>query len=117
MSKFNAKRVVIDGITFDSKKEAVRYGELLLLSKAGHLHNLKVHPPFELVAKFKHPIAGNQRAITYTGDFAYTEARPGSGWVHVVEDVKTTATKTQAYKLRRKLFLKRYPEIDHREVE
>ena len=115
-SKYHAKKVVIDGLTFDSKKEAQRYGELLLLQRAGHLHSLKVHPPFELQAKFHHPIAGNQRAMTYTADFSYVEAPP-RGWGSVVEDVKTKATKTEAYKLRRKLFLKRYPEIDPREVE
>ena len=47
--KYNAKRTVVDGITFDSRKEARRYGELKLLEKAGEIIYLKTHPSFPIV--------------------------------------------------------------------
>ena len=40
MSKYNSKKTVVDGQTFDSKKEANRYQELVLLEKAGVIKNL-----------------------------------------------------------------------------
>ena len=47
-NKYNAVKTVVDGITFDSKKEARRYSELLLLEKAGEIANIMVHPFFNL---------------------------------------------------------------------
>jgi hypothetical protein len=39
MSKFHAKRTQVDGIWFDSKAEAGRYGELKLLERAGEIED------------------------------------------------------------------------------
>ena len=47
-SKYNAKKTVVDGITFDSQKEARRYGELKILQKAGKITALKVHPVYSI---------------------------------------------------------------------
>ena len=41
MSKYHSVKTVVNGIVFDSKKEAKRYYELLLLEKAGEIHDLK----------------------------------------------------------------------------
>ena len=38
--KYNARKTVVDGIKFDSKKEAARYSELKLMEKAGEIYNL-----------------------------------------------------------------------------
>ena len=45
-NKYGAKKVTIDGIRFDSKMEAKRYGELRLMAVAGKIAMLKVHPVF-----------------------------------------------------------------------
>ena len=42
MSKYRSRKVVVDGITFDSKKEAWRYRELHLLEQTGEISNLQM---------------------------------------------------------------------------
>ena len=48
MNKYRAKKVTLDGFTFDSKLEARRYGELRFLEKAGKIADLTVHPTFQI---------------------------------------------------------------------
>ena len=52
MSKYNAKKTIVDGITFDSKHEADRYCELKLLLRAGAITDLRLQVPFELQPAF-----------------------------------------------------------------
>ena len=105
-NKYNARRVTIDGITFASKKEAARYQELKLLEAAGKITDLRAHPRYEL--KVNDILIGY-----YTPDSYYWELYCGN----VVEEVKGgNATKTEAYRLRVKLFKALYPGIDHREI-
>lgn len=47
-SKYGAVRTVINGIPFDSKAEARRYGELKLIEQAGGLAKLEIHPVFKI---------------------------------------------------------------------
>jgi hypothetical protein len=47
-NKYGATKTTIDGITFDSKKEAQRYCELRLLQKAGEITHLELQPAFRL---------------------------------------------------------------------
>lgn len=103
-NKFNAHRTTVDGITFDSKKEAKRYGELRLLEKAGEIRNLELQPKFPL-------IVNGVKVCTYIADAAYFEKN-----ARVVEDVKSGPTKTAAYRIKRKLLLALNPGLDHREV-
>lgn len=103
MSKYHAKKTVVDGITFDSKKEAQRYAELKLLEKAGEISNLKLQPVFELQPMFSKN-GKTYRGITYIGDFMYWVVG-GSQWV--IEDVK--GVQTEVFKIKRKLFEMRYP--------
>lgn len=100
--KYKAKKVVVDGITFDSKKEARRYQELKLLEKAGVIKGLVLQPCFLLQDKFKYKDK-TERKIKYIADFQYYVVKD-KRWV--IEDVK--GYKTDVYKLKRKLFLKRY---------
>ena len=44
--KYRSKRTVVDGITFDSKKEANRYCELKLLEKSGEIKNLELQKKY-----------------------------------------------------------------------
>ena len=112
MNKYNAKRQIIDGYTFDSQKEARRYGELRLLEKAGEITNLTIHPKFVLQSGFMWH-GKKIRPITYSADFMYQEAAD-----IIVEDVKGgKATQTQLFKVKVKILKQKYPELDFRIVE
>ena len=98
-SKYNARKIIIDGLQFDSQKEANRYAELSLLEKAGKISGLKTQVKFELIPK-----QGGERACNYIADFVYTDAETGQ---KIVEDVKGYR-KGQAYAvftIKRKLML------------
>ena len=95
MSKYNAKKITIDGIEFASRKEASRYAELKVMERAGIIRDLKMQEEFELIPK-----CGKERPAKYHADFSYTVPATSE---RVVEDVKSRATKTQDYILRRKL--------------
>jgi len=92
-NKYGAKKTVIDGITFDSKKEAARYQTLRMMLAAGKISDLKVHHPFSLYVR-------NVRCGTYEADFVYFDQ---DGKL-VVEDVKSSATRTALYRFKRKVF-------------
>lgn len=110
-TKFGNVKVKIDGHNFDSKKEAKRYGELLLLEAAGEIGRLELQPKYVLQDAFYHRGAPH-RAITYTADFSYWEKGQ-----KVVEDVKSPPTRRKTdYVIRKKLFLKQHPEIVFKET-
>lgn len=110
--KYGNKKVVCDGIKFDSRKEAIRYKELLLLLKAGAIQDLQLQKTFELIPaqyeyferyskKGKRLKDGKicvEKAVTYKADFVYTE-----NGKTVVEDTK--GFKTKDYIIKRKLML------------
>lgn len=103
-SKFRAIKTEVDGITFDSKKEAERYAMLRLRELAGEIQDLKLQPRFPLVVN-------GVKVCTYVADFEYAERG-----ARVVEDVKSAGTKTRAYRIKRKLLAALQPEIEVREV-
>lgn len=87
--KYHNKRVVIDGISFQSTKEGERYKVLKLEEKAGEIQNLKLQVSF--------PFVLNKVKIgTYRADFVYSFA----GGVKV-EDVK--GMKTPLYRWKKKM--------------
>lgn len=89
-----------DGMDFDSKKELVRYCELKLLEKGGEITDLKRQVPFMLVPNQIEDGRVVERAVKYIADFTYYE-----NGQFVVEDVKSPVTRTDAYKIKRKLML------------
>jgi hypothetical protein len=92
---------MVDGIEFDSKREAQRYQQLKLMVRAGVICKLDRQVKYELVpAQY---IDGKcvERAVTYTSDFEYDE-----NGKHIVDDVK--GMRTDVYKIKRKLMLYRY---------
>lgn len=107
--KYRAKPTTVDGIRFASKAEARRYGQLRLLERAGKIVGLKLQPRFVLQEAFSRDCKLVQ-AITYTADFQYVE----KGKV-MVEDVKGFST--AVFRIKWRLFLKRYPDIHARIVE
>jgi hypothetical protein len=100
MNKYGAKKVTVDGIEFDSRREASRYSELLVMQRAGLISELKRQEEFILIPK-----CGKERPAKYHADFSYIDTATGK---KVVEDVKSRATKTKDYILRRKLMNWRY---------
>lgn len=75
-NKYNAKKTYVDGIKFDSKKEARRYCELNVLLKAGDISNLELQPRYDIVIN-------GVKVCFYKADFRYMQ----DGKI-VVEDVK-----------------------------
>ncbi|MBC8186482.1 DUF1064 domain-containing protein [candidate division KSB1 bacterium] len=105
-SKYHSIKTIIDGHKFDSKKEARRYSDLLLLQKSGEIKDLKLQPKYELQPRFiwKKKVI---RPIYYVADFEYFDLIDNE---LVVEDTKGFQTKE--YKLKRKLFIYKYPKIN-----
>jgi hypothetical protein len=101
-NKYSNKKVIIDNIKFDSKREAARYKQLIILESSGKIVDLELQPKYILQESFKY---NDQtiRAITYSADFRYIDVSSGQ---LIVEDVK--GMKTDVYKLKKKLFLKKY---------
>lgn len=99
-SKYRNRRVTFDGMTFDSKKEFLRYRELKLLEKNRMITGLERQVSFELIPKQVENGRVVERAVKYIADFTYYE----NGKL-VVEDVKSPATRTDVYKIKRKLML------------
>lgn len=92
-NKYRARRTTVDGIVFDSRAEASRYCELKLLERCGAISDLERQRKYVLVPKSKHG-----RALYYIADFVYTQDGET-----VVEDVKSKATATPVYKLKKRL--------------
>lgn len=90
-NKYRARKIEVDGITFDSKAEARRYGELRLLEQAREISGLELQPKFDIKVNDK-------KICTWKGDFRYWCNR-GRGWV--LEDVK--GVRTPVYRLKKKL--------------
>lgn len=97
-TKYHSRKVIKDGVTFDSAKEYKRFCELSLLEKAGAIQNLQRQVKFELIPSQR--IGGKvaERPCTYIADFVYQE-----GGKTVVEDTK--GFKTKDYIIKRKLML------------
>ena len=109
MSKYNSKKTVVDGMTFDSLKEARRYGVLKALENAGEISGLKRQVEFLLIPEQREPDTIGKRGgvhkgkvierkCIYVADFVYMRNQPHE---LVVEDVK--GIRTHDYIIKRKL--------------
>ena len=96
--KYGNKKTEVDGIKFDSKKEAERYSVLKELEDSGDIDCLELQPEYVVMEPFRHE-GKAIRAIKYIADFRYVDEGGA-----VVEDVK--GFRTEVYKIKRKLFLK-----------
>ena len=109
-------------LRFDSQKEARRYDELAALERAGKIRELRMQVDFTLQEAYTDGEGRRVRAIRYRADFTYRKIRDdpweeydGSFWTLVVEDVKSRATRTKEYVMKRKLMKERF-NIDIQEV-
>ena len=112
-NKFNAQKVEMDGMTFDSKKEHKRYIELKAMQQRGEIRDLQHHAKFELAPKTK--LEGEKRAkpaLRYFADFTYYNTRGE----YIVEDVKSEATRKKDSYRNKKHLMKTVLNIDVREV-
>lgn len=113
--KYGNKKVKLDGIAFDSKREAARYAELKLLERAGAINQLELQKEFILIPAQYENVSRDQyikskgkkthgklleRACKYKADFFYYDNKTGK---YVCEDTKGFRTKD--YIIKRKLML------------
>lgn len=121
-SKYGSRKAQSKGFVFDSRKEARRYNELLLIERSGAIQDLQRQVPFELIpAQYEEIPTGElykrgklkgqpktkrvciEKSVVYNADFVYYE-----NGKKVVEDTKSEATKTKDYIIKRKLMLYLY---------
>lgn len=93
--KYHNRKAEVDGLIFDSKKEARRYGELKLLQQRGEIRELRRQVSYDLEVN-------RVLVCRYVADFVYQE-KVGGDWREVTEDAK--GVRTEAYKLKKKLML------------
>lgn len=101
MNKYYNRKTTIDGITFASKKEALRYQELKFLEIAEEIKELTLQPKFLLQEGFKHN-GRTYRKIEYIPDFSYVRTEDD---ILVIEDVK--GVKTDVFRLKEKMLIKK----------
>lgn len=116
-SKYKAKKVTVDGIIFDSTKEANRYKELKLLEKSGKIKNLQLQVPFVLMpTQFEEIVTYTpkrhkekkvkkvvEKMTKYVADFTYYDENGN----YIVEDAKgyKSSMAYEYFVLKRKLML------------
>ena len=100
-NKYKNQKVLVDNILFDSKKEGNYYTKLKILRDAGKILDLELQKRFVLQQGFK--LHGKTySAITYIADFVYKDQE---GQTHVVD---TKGYRTEVYKIKKKLFMKKF---------
>lgn len=100
-SKVRNVRVEVDGIKFQSKKEAARYSDLKLLERLGEINGLALQVRFPIVVN-------DIKVSEYRADFAYTD-KSGAAVVEDCKGYKDTASPiTRLYKLKKKLVEAQY---------
>lgn len=130
MTRVRSKKVKFNGIEFDSKKECKYYKYLLALKNAGDIKEIELQPRFLLIEGFRHEakenpledkssgfehnqIKGKLRDTTYTADFKVI-FKSGK---QIVIDVKSSKKfQDEVYRIKKKMFLKKYPDVDFYEV-
>ncbi len=101
MSKYHSTPTEVNGIRFDSKREANRWAELRLLERAGKIEKLKRQVKYLLIPSQYRDGKCIEREASYIADFVYVK----DGHL-VVEDCK--GFRTPEYKIKRKLMLQLY---------
>lgn len=100
--KYNSRKTVVDGIKFDSKKEAARYKQLKVFENSGVIQNLRLQVKYTLIPSQYEVIDGKkkfvERECAYYADFVYDK-----NGKTIVEDTK--GMKTPEYIIKRKLML------------
>ena len=101
VSKYRSKKVKVDGILFDSQKEADYYMELKLLTQAGEVKGFCRQPRFVVTNG-----DDNVSATEYVADFIVFQ---NDGSFKIVD---TKGVETAAFKLKKKSFHEKYPSLN-----
>lgn len=111
--KYHNTKVVYNGIKFDSKKERDRYITLKLCEKSGDIKELELQPKFLLLNTIHYKDKTYPKTY-YIADFKYFDNEKGK---YIVEDVKSPITaKDKVYRLKIKMLLTLYPNMEFREI-
>lgn len=128
-NKYRNVEMEVDGIRFQSKKEARRFAYLMQAQALGVIEDLRLQVDFTLQEGFKKPDGERVRAIRYVADFTYRVRSAGYDHSHqleaadieywrslwpgalVIEDTKSRGTRTKEYKIKRKLMADKGYEI------
>lgn len=111
-NKYHNSAVIVDGISFQSRKEARRWRELKLMESAGMIHGLTRQKKFVLIPAQREPDTVGKRGgkhkgkliereVAYYADYSYYDKEGNE----IVEDVKSPATRTKDYILKRKMMM------------
>ena len=114
-NKYNNKKIVRNGISFDSTKEANFYSELLYRERIGEIKNIRLQVPYELIpnqyetemvalksGKVKEKQVLVERKVTYLADFVVFDNKLNCD---IVYDCKSPITRTPVYIVKKKLML------------
>lgn len=112
-NKYGNRKVTVNGETFDSKHEYLRFAELQSLERHGFISRLERQKKFVLIPAQYEPdsigpkggkIKGKliEREVAYYADFYYFDEEKKE---YVVEDAKSPATRTPEYKIKKKMML------------
>lgn len=119
-NKYGAKKCSLMGASFDSRLEGNRAIFLLGALKEGKIRNLRRQVEFELIPKQTYKVEKQlktkvkevertaEQKCSYVADFVYEKRMLDGTWQTVVEDTKSSATKTGEYVIKRKLMLFRH---------
>jgi hypothetical protein len=100
-SKYGNRKTTLNGVEFDSHKEAQRYAQLRLLERAGRITNLRCQVKYILIpAQRDEKGKLLERECSYVADFVYFDLTLGR---EVVEDAK--GYRTDTFKLKKKMML------------
>lgn len=107
-NKYGNQKVTIDGIRFDSKLEGKRWCQLKILERTKEIKDLKRQVPFILIPSY---IKNGEKVqpLKYFADFTYIDCKTNK---LVIEDIKSEPTKTAVFKIKKKIFEWRYPDLE-----
>lgn len=101
-SKYHNEQTEVAGLRFDSKKEARRYEQLMIMLSLGQIRDLRLQQDFTLQEAYTTPEGQRIRAIRYRADFVYTVCATGQ---RIIEDAK--GKRTDVYMIKRKMMAER----------
>ena len=112
MTKYNAKKTEINGITFASRLEGERFKQLMLLQKAGEITDLQLQPELQIFEGYVNCYDGmKHRSRFYVGDFKYLDLKTRQ-WI--IEDTK--GLETPEFRLKWEYVQSEYPQYVFRKV-
>ena len=108
--KYNNNKPIVDNVKFDSNKEARYYNELKIRQQAGEIEDFQLQPEFVLQEGFRDKTGKKHRAIKYRADFKIKHIDDSE------EIIDVKGYKTNVYRIKKKLLLYKYPDINFKEV-